>query len=594
MRNPFKTLSFQVTFFTTFIMISAVLIGLLGITSYFITNREVVDQTISSRRLLLNEINKQLEQQMQAVEYDSLVIASNPRVINHLQLNPYSFERVAQNADIIDMISRLSYVKESIHSIQLYGKNTTENSIVGANGIFDYRILERSSWFSQIKDADYCWVGTHAIEVGSLPEGDRQVISFARKVLSPNTGKEVGTLVINLKLTFMQNMISGSTADASRYILDTNRRLIVGMDKQPQSGPSFEQIKGFLDGILDNASSNFAVAKLHEKELLIWTKQDRTQWIAMDIIPWEDVTRGSESIKKVILYAAILCIVLAVCMAYLLSKQFVDPIRKLIRAMNLLKTGKLDVRVSNDYHNEFGHLNENFNQMTVRIEQLIGELDEQNRRKREAELQMLQEQINPHFIYNTLDIMNWHAIESGASDISRMLSLLGKMLRLSLSGGSSFITVQREVEHLKCYVELQKIRYKNKIHISFDVPESIYGFYIPKLIIQPFVENALIHGFHSRDEGIIDVSAWEDDHAIYWSISDNGHGIDVSASFPARGHNGIRNVHERIQLYFGESYGVQIQSEPESGMVVNLSMPKVMSEPADARRGKAHDQGSHH
>lgn len=588
MKNPFKAFSFQVTFFTSFILISALLIGLLGSTGYYITNQEVVKQTISSRGLLLNEVNKQLALQLQTIEYDSLGIASNPKVISYLQQNEHSFERIAQNSDIIDLLSRLSYVKEAVQSVQLYGKETTENSSIGANGVFGYRIAENSSWYDQIANSDYCWVGTHPIEVGSFPPDDRQVISFARKVLSSGTGKEVGILVVNVKLSFMQNMVAGSSADVARYILDTNHRLIVQAVPKNETAFSFNDNKEHLEKLLDKASSgNFAEARLPDRALLIWNVQDHTQWTVMDIIPWENVTQGSRRIQQVILYATAFCIVLAVVMAYFLSREFVDPIRRLVAAMKQMKLGNLDVQVTNDYQNEFGHLNRNFNQMTTRIEQLITQVNEQNRRKREAELQVLQEQINPHFIYNTLDMMNWHAIQSGARDISRMLALLGKMLRLGLSGGSSFIKVRSEIEHLKCYVELQKIRYKNRIHISVSVPESLYDLYVPKLIIQPFVENALIHGLQSLDEGVIDISAWEDESDIYWAVSDNGHGMNSAEGLPAWGHNGIRNVHDRIRLYFGEIYGIHFQSEPGAGTVVTIRMPKILNEPAESRGGQS-------
>lgn len=588
MKNPFKAFSFQVTFFTSFILISALLIGLLGSTGYYITNQEVVKQTISSRGLLLNEVNKQLALQLQTIEYDSLGIASNPKVISYLQQNEHSFERIAQNSDIIDLLSRLSYVKEAVQSVQLYGKETTENSSIGANGVFGYRIAENSSWYDQIANSDYCWVGTHPIEVGSFPPDDRQVISFARKVLSSGTGKEVGILVVNVKLSFMQNMVAGSSADVARYILDTNHRLIVQAVPKNETAFSFNDNKEHLEKLLDKASSgNFAEARLPDRALLIWNVQDHTQWTVMDIIPWENVTQGSRRIQQVILYATAFCIVLAVVMAYFLSREFVDPIRRLVAAMKQMKLGNLDVQVTNDYQNEFGHLNRNFNQMTTRIEQLITQVNEQNRRKREAELQVLQEQINPHFIYNTLDMMNWHAIQSGARDISRMLALLGKMLRLGLSGGSSFIKVRSEIEHLKCYVELQKIRYKNRIHISVSVPESLYDLYVPKLIIQPFVENALIHGLQSLDEGVIDISAWENESDIYWAVSDNGHGMNSAEGLPAWGHNGIRNVHDRIRLYFGEIYGIHFQSEPGAGTVVTIRMPKILNEPAESRGGQS-------
>lgn len=595
MKNPFKAFSFQVTFFTSFILISALLILLLGITSYYITNQEMVDQTIASRKLLLSEINKQLDQQLQSVEYDSLVLASNPKLIGYLQYGEDSFERIQQKSEMIDLLSRLSYVKEGVHSVQLYAKDTTLNSRIAANGIFEYSILEKSSWYNEIKDADYGWIGTHPVEVDGYPADERMVVSFARKVLSPS-GKEVGILVINLKMPFMQKLVTGSAGDVSRFIVDSHNRLVVEHYGGVKKTGSYDSMKNEISDILEKAvigADTFATARLQDKDLMIWSRQDRTRWITMDIIPWEDIIKGSRRIEKVIVLAAVFCILLAVVMAYFLSRQFALPIRKLIHAMKLMKIGKWDVQIANDYENEFGHLNEHFNQMTQRIDQLMLEVDEQNRRKREAEIQILQEQINPHFIYNTLDMMNWHAIESGARELSHMLSLLGKMLRIGLSSGATFIPVRRELEHLRYYAELQKIRFHQRVQFILSAPESMMVYYTPKLIIQPFVENALLHGLHSKEKGWIKITGWEDDSSLYFGVEDNGVGMDMN-EVHGREHSGIRNVHERIQLYFGEGYGVHLHSELERGTKVTISLPKMKSEPSHPREGKPNGQSCHH
>ncbi|MFE5320666.1 sensor histidine kinase [Paenibacillus sp. NPDC056579] len=593
MRNPFKIFSFQATFFTSFILISALLIMLLGITSYYITNQEVVEQTISSRKLLLNEINKQLDIQLQSVEYDSLVLSSNPKLIHYLQLGEHSFERIGQNADIVDMLTRPGYIKEGIHSVQLYAKDTAVNKQIAGSGVFDYRIVETSTWFNEIKDADYAWIGTHPIEVGSYTADERLVISFARKVLSPS-GKELGILVINLKLPFIEKIVSGSGSGVSRFVLDTHHRLIAEFNGAPKKSVSYESHKDKLDTVLTQSESEqYAIADLEKKELVIWNKQDRTLWLTLDVIPWDNITQGSRRIETVIVVAAFLCILFAIVMAFLLSKQFAAPIRKLIHAMNLMKIGKLDVQIDNDYQNEFGHLNDNFNQMTGRIDHLLVQVEDQHRRKREAEIQVLQEQINPHFLYNTLDMMNWHAIESGNKEISHMLVLLGKMLRIGLSSGASFIPVKRELEHLHCYVELQKIRHKQTIQFHIDVPETMYGYYTPKLIIQPFVENALIHGLHSREEGIVTIAGWEDERSLYFAVEDNGVGMEAEGEPTGREHSGMRNVRERIELYFGNSYGVRIDSRPNQGTTIVVSLPKI-SEPPGSYGGNEHDKSGHH
>ncbi len=589
MRNPFKTFSFSVTFFTSFLFISSVLIALLGSTGYYITNQEVVDKTISSRRLLLNEINKQIELQLQTVENDSLVISSNPVVIQYLQKSESSFERIEQNAEVIDLLSRHSYVNEAVHSVQLYAVNTTVSTHIGANGVFAYDILKNSPSYETIRNADSAWFGARPLEVAGYLVGKEGVVSFMRKVLS-SKGEEIGILSFNLKLSYFRQLMSGDAADGARYVLDTSLRLMVDSDPEAEHAVPYDELADRLPGIMDGAAegANYAVAELGAKRLLIWSKQQRTGWTTMDVIPWNEITQGSRKIQQTIGLAVALCVVLAITMAFFLSRQFVRPIRRLIQAMNRMKQGHLDLRVENDYENEFGYLNKNFNQMTQNLAQLLEEVNEQNRRKREAEMRVLQEQINPHFLYNTLDTMNWHAIESGADEISRMLSLLGRMLRIGLSSGASFITVAKELEHLHCYAELQKIRYRNHVGFEFDLPESLNDYYMPKLTLQPFVENALIHGFHSGRRGTIRVTGRAEEGKLIFTVEDDGHGMDPTALPAAREHTGFRNVRERIELYFGFEYGIEVDSRPGAGTKVVVSLPMLDREPINVE-GKSRE-----
>lgn len=581
MKSPFKKFSLQATFFTSFIAISAVLITLLGMTSYYITNREVVNETISSRILLLNEINKQIDYQLQAIENDALVVASNPEVQNYLQEQELSYERLQQHSDLLDLISRYSYVKNSIHSVQLFAKNSTTSSYRGVNGIFAYSFMEESPDYKVVQHADAAWLGSHSLEIGEYLSIEEQVVSYYRKVWSTQ-GEELGILVFNMKLSYMNELISASMTVGNRYIADSSMRLIVEAHESEDIAVSFESVEQQLSKQLLHSNtegkSHAIVESAHSKQLLIWNEQPRTQWVAMDMIPWESITEGSRQIQRTILFAVLICVVLAVGFALMLSKQFVNPIKSLVYAMTQLKNGKMDSRVNNDYSNEFGYMNQHFNSMAGEIEDLIHKLNVQHQKAREAELKVLQEQMNPHFLYNTLDAMNWHAIAIGSNDISRMLSLLGKMMRIGLSSGNAFIPIAKEAEHLHCYVELQKIRLQHTIDFHIQLSEDLFPYYIPKITLQPIVENAIIHGFHSRRTGSIEVKGWITCNKIKLEIKDNGHGIPEHKDIYSSDHHGLRNIKERIELYYGPQYGLSIESERGIGTTVLITLPLVMDE----------------
>lgn len=161
--------------FFSFLFFSLFLIILLGVTSYTITNQEVVKETIRSRKILLNEINKQLLGQLQAIEYDSLAISSSPRVQRYLQYKEGSYEHVQLGSQVLDLLSRPSYIKETIHSIQLYAKGVTSGQQIGANGVFDYALIENYPWYDQIMNADSSWIGAHEIEVENYADGEKKL-----------------------------------------------------------------------------------------------------------------------------------------------------------------------------------------------------------------------------------------------------------------------------------------------------------------------------------------------------------------------------------------------------------------------------------
>ncbi|MFC7750720.1 sensor histidine kinase [Paenibacillus thermoaerophilus] len=576
MKNPFKVFSFRYTFFFTFLLFALTLILLIGVTSYSITTQETVARMIESRKLLLSEIHKQLITQMQVIEHDSLTLSSNPKIINYLNNAGEPYERVQQKRDILDQISRLSYVKEGVHSVELYSKNIESDETFGTNGLYNYAKYEANDLYEPTRHADSGWIGAHEA-VSGLESEDNEVISFVRKITTV-TGNEVGVLVINMKLDYVKKIVANQSPHDSRYILDSYDRLITEVVGDGMKPFAVSNADNRVIRAMDKANpEKFAIFESDQKMLLIWDKQMNSNWVVLDAIPWDYITQASSKIKSVILIAIVACTALAVVMALLLSRQFSLPIRHLVRAVSQVKSGNLNIQIQNEYENEFGTLNDSIHLMIQRIQSLLAEVDEQNRKKREAELQMLQEQINPHFLYNTLDMINWRAIEYGAGDISKMLSLLGKMLRLGLSKGAAFIPIRDEMEYLRYYIELQTIRFPCDLQITVNVPDNLCSYMVPKLMLQPFIENSLIHGMDRDKGGRIEIEAGESGPDIWFRLTDNGKGMDVRQLSERKdlGVSGIRNVRERIKLYFGDPYGVEIESGINRGTVVHIRIPKV-------------------
>ena len=266
---------------------------------------------------------------------------------------------------------------------------------------------------------------------------------------------------------------------------------------------------------------------------------------------------------------------------------------------------KMDGAVKSGYHTEFiylykdevGILANSYNSMIAEIRQHIKALEEEKehvkeiqKQKRKVELLALQAQINPHFLYNTLNMITWQAVDMGAEDISIISNALGKYFRISLSKGREIITIREEIEHIKSYLEIQKIRYKTKLNYDINIPEDICSYYTIKLILQPLVENALYHGIKVKEEnGEINIYANIYDEKIEIIVEDDGAGIDddkikilnlklKQGIVDSTSGYGIYNVNNRLRLYYGESYGLRLEKADNNGIKSIVTIPIVEKE----------------
>jgi two-component system sensor histidine kinase YesM len=264
-----------------------------------------------------------------------------------------------------------------------------------------------------------------------------------------------------------------------------------------------------------------------------------------------------------------------------LSRQFTKPIKTLVQAMTSYSLGGKKVNLPSDYQNEFGYLFAGYRKQNERIEELYVSLQRRYEQQRKAEIKALQANINPHFLYNMLDQLNWMAIEAGQNELSRILELMGQMFRIGLSNGDSFITVEKELEHITCYLEIQQLRWGEGLDYSIEVLPEVLELYIPKLTLQPFVENSIVHGFNTRLAGNVQIQISRQEERLQIVLLDDGIGLKQGAENPKKRHTGgygLRNVKDRIAGYFGDGYGVALTEREEGGTRAEILLP-LLAEP---------------
>ncbi|WP_353093332.1 sensor histidine kinase [Tissierella praeacuta] len=308
-------------------------------------------------------------------------------------------------------------------------------------------------------------------------------------------------------------------------------------------------------------------------------------WLLCTMVENSCIHNQTNNIINLVVVLGIILLLIAILLAIIVSGNIVKPIHKLKNHMLEVSNGNLDSYYETKNNDEISVLGKVFNQMLMDIKKLINQVYQVQTQKRNAELRVLQSQINPHFLYNTLDTIQWKALEYNAFDVADMINSLSVFFRISLSDGKEFITIDDEIKHVRNYLEIQETRYKDKISYSIDLDEQISQYLVPKMIIQPLVENSIYHGLKlKRQKGFIHINILSENDYIFVEVIDNGLGMDQKKLDETRKnlyqsieseHYGLYNINERLKLTFKDNYSINIDSEFEKGTKVFLKIPKI-------------------
>lgn len=296
----------------------------------------------------------------------------------------------------------------------------------------------------------------------------------------------------------------------------------------------------------------------------------------------EDILRA---MYRVTIFMTLVSLLLCISVSIKLSGYLTKPVSRMKSAMQQVQEGDLEVRIETDREDEFGRLAENFNTMTVELKNYMERQVSQQKELNEVNIAMMHAQLNPHFLYNTLDTMKWVAKANGIQELAVMATKLAKILRTSISK-DQFITLREEMELVESYVSIQKIRFQDRFHYQAQIPEELQEHIVPKLMIQPIVENALLHGLTEQQDGHITVTAVLQGERLRIEVQDDGCGIspEIMAGLNGgdgkrlAGHIGFCNVDRIIRLNYGDAYGLRVDTPETGGTRVTVVIPAEMGE----------------
>ncbi|HWR24563.1 MAG TPA: sensor histidine kinase [Feifaniaceae bacterium] len=403
------------------------------------------------------------------------------------------------------------------------------------------------------------------------------VFSLAKAVTDPDTGEVLGVVLFDVRHDILKDSISSITIGENGFVFVTDAEGNIIYT------PLNDIVYRVNPQWLTAGDAIFPVSIRNAEYQIHVRSSPYTGWKTVGVFALKEVMGNVNSMLAMLTVAMLVSVAIISLVALPLSNSVTKPLLKLQRLMKQAESGDLTVHFNTQYHDEIGELGNSFNHMLSRIDELIHQVYEEQRHKRDAEMKSLQEQIKPHFLYNTLDTISWMAREYEAADIVQLVDALTSMYRIGLSQGRDVITVEEEVRHVSNYLYIQEIRYKSKLKYRIETDPATLSVEVPKLILQPLVENAIYHGIKKKRGGgtVVIESERKGDH-IRLTVRDDGAGMDAAqlAALRAglgeeRGQQsfGLYYVKERIRLYYGTDYSIAVDSAPEEGTSVTISLP---------------------
>ncbi len=416
------------------------------------------------------------------------------------------------------------------------------------------------------------------------------VISLSRVVeLTSNGVPRSGVLLVDMNYSTITQMLDdineANTTGQYIYLTDSDGTIIYHPNQMQIKAGLFrennEALAHYEDGINEEVFSG-------ENRVIIIDTIAYTGWKLVSVIPASSFTPSLTRMRYFVIMILAVMVLAVLLVNRIVAERISRPVRRLDRAIR--SAGEHDVIADEVYRNgslELNHLGQTLQEYQIRNNQLMKDVVREQEEKRKSELDALQSQINPHFLYNTLDSIVWMIEGDHSRDAIQMITQLANIFRISLSKGHTIIPLEDELKHAENYMNIQKVRFRNSFSVRFDTDPALNRYSTVKLIIQPILENSIYYGVKNMDEdGMIIVRNWLDESDLYISIEDNGFGMpkevvehlldEDRSHVRSKGSGvGLYNVHQRIRLRFGEKYGLIIESEPDVGTVVIIRLPAI-------------------
>lgn len=575
----FRSIRTSIIFSFTLLIVFSLMVFL--VLSLRFTRETVLENSTEYTSQLIGQVNNDIDSYIDHMENISFIVAGNSDVRDYLFLQELSEEREQELRErIAGVFKTITDTRSDIANIGLLPQNRECLINRGSARLNPFIEVSELSWYQAAVAAGGNTVVSSSHVQNAIYGSYDWVVTLSCNIAGGEKQETGGVFFVDLNYSAISDLCERLSLGNRGYIyiLDRNGGIVY----HPQQQLIYSGMKQeLISEVMEAKESSFLT---EDGRLYTISRSEQTGWIVVGVSMVSELMRRADEARKIYLLIALALFMAALALAYLLSDEITKPVKSLEKSMKEVEKGNFAPAVMEvREENEIGHLRRNFNMMTEEIRKLMEQRDQEQQIKRKSELKALQAQINPHFLYNTLDSIIWMAEWGKNQEVVRMTSSLAKLLRRSISNEQEAVTVAEEVEYTETYLTIQKMRYKDKLEYEILVDPEILQERVIKLILQPLVENAIYHGIKYKEgKGLIRIRGFRQDDRMILQVQDDGKGMEPETlahifekhTRDTRSNGvGLNNVNERIQLYYGDDYGISFRSSPGEGTEATITLP---------------------
>ena len=563
----------SVIFATVAVLVLSAVVIVTGVSMRF-TNTSIFENSSQYTQTIIQQMNQNIDSYIDYMENIAYLISSNEDVQDYL------FSDEIDSEGRYRILKQFETILDSRSDIRNVGIISKSGRMLINNGSKSVN----HEWYTQALNSPEGPTLTSS-HVQHIISGERPwVITLSRGIRDRSgSGEKEGVFFIDLNYSAISGLCDQSTVGTKGYafILDAKGNIVY----HPQQQQLYNELQTEnINLIMDTDEDTVLTGTGNNGKLYSISRSDKTGWTVVDCTNVRELLSKSRQAQSIYVLTAVVLVIVALLFSRFMARSITLPIQKLRDSMKKVQEGDFSVSdVVVDSRNEIGSLTKSFDVMTHRIQELMEQNVHEQEQKRKSELKALQSQINPHFLYNTLDSIIWMAEGKKNEEVVLMTASLARLLRQSISNEDEVVPIANEVEYARGYLTIQKMRYKDKLEFQIDVDPSILHIPLIKLVLQPIIENAIYHGLkYKESKGLLIIKGFPKDGNAVLQVIDDGVGMDEETlahiydrhkvNYHSNGV-GVYNVQKRLKLYYGEDYGITYESAPGEGTTATITIP---------------------